>query len=524
MTEGAVAIVGSGIVGSALAYLLTQKGHEVEVFERGPEYPYPHEPQFREEVFYLYQNPKYLAPKDLKNLVVSGEYIHDLNEDFYMVVGGSGTIWAGVTLRMIPSDFKTKTLYGYGDDWPLTYDDLEPYYCKAEAFMGVSGTDDDNPFAPPRSKPFPLPPFELSYDDARFAEKLRANGIVMHTTPQARTRKNYGDRLACDNYGPCWVCPTGSRYSPNYHLQKALETGRCKLRTDVTVRRILTDSSGRASGLVYQHKDERQPQEYDAKVVLVAANAIQSARLLMLSANERYPDGLGNQSGQLGQNLTFHHGWVNRLQYKETLSPGRFGGWTGQSYQFLDPENRGRHGGIKVELPFARARSPLLRGVREPWTSSEQILTEFQERQHWYDIRLHSEAAVGPEKYVTLADERDRFGDRIAKVQYSLNDFDRETYNYGMELLDRIAEATDAEEIRAASLGSFHSTAHHHGTCCMGTDPDRSVTDSFGKVHGVDNLFVIGASQFVGSASVNPVLTIVALTIRSVDYLIDRVL
>ncbi len=522
MSESTIAIVGSGIVGTTLAYQLTQKGHQVEVFERGPQYPYPHEPQFREEVQNLYKNPLYDAPSDLKTIEVSGQYKHDLNEDFYMVVGGSGTIWSAITLRMIPSDFKTKTLYGYGDDWPITYEDLEPYYCGAEALMGVSGTDEDNPFAPPRSKPYPLPPFELSHFDSILAEKLRNHGIIMHTTPQARTRKDYGDRLACDNYGPCWVCPTGSRYSPNYHLQKALDTGLCKLRTDVTVRRILTNSEGRATGLVYQPNDADQEQEHRAKWVIVAANAIQSARLLLLSTNESYPDGLGNQSGQVGQNLTFHNGWLNSIRYADWVYPVQFGGWTGQSHQFIDPETRGQHGGVKVELPFVRARSPLLRGERELWKSSAEILEKFQERQHWYDIRLHSEASVGPEKYVILADKRDRFGDPFAKVEYSLNDFDRATYDYAMGLLNRIAEATDAKEVRAASLGDFHSTAHHHGTCRMGTDPDNSVTDSFGQVHGISNLFVLGGSQFVGSGAVNPTLTMVALALRSADYLLDR--
>ena len=120
--------------------------------------------------------------------------MRDLNSERVMVVGGTATVWQAVTLRMLPQDFKTRTWYGYGEDWPLVYDDLEPYYCKAEALLGVSGTDADNPFAPRRSSPYPLPAFELSYDDAIFADRLRQHGIVLHTTPQARTRAAYGGR------------------------------------------------------------------------------------------------------------------------------------------------------------------------------------------------------------------------------------------------------------------------------------------------------------------------------------------
>ena len=153
MSESTVAIVGSGIVGTTIAYHLANKGFDVEIFEKGPEYPYPHGRQFREKILYLYDNPSYSLPKDLQNLTLSGDYRPDLNSERVMVVGGSATVWQAITLRMLPKDFKTRTLYGYGEDWPLAYDDLEPYYGKAEALLGVSGTDADNPFAPRRSQP-----------------------------------------------------------------------------------------------------------------------------------------------------------------------------------------------------------------------------------------------------------------------------------------------------------------------------------------------------------------------------------
>src|SRR4029077_20509055 len=144
-------------------------------------------------------NPAYLLPPDLQNLTLSGDYSFDFERGRAMVVGGTATHWGAGCLRMTPPDFNTQRRYGYGADWPLTYDDLETYYCDAERFLGVSGTDADNPFAPPRTRPYPLPPFELSYDDRVFAEKLRKHGIVLHTFPQARTRLPYEKRPGCMN-------------------------------------------------------------------------------------------------------------------------------------------------------------------------------------------------------------------------------------------------------------------------------------------------------------------------------------
>ena len=350
MTESTVAIVGSGIVGTTMAYHLANKGFDVEIFEKGPEYPYPHGRQFREKILYLYDNPSYHLPKDLQHLTLSGDYRPDLNSERVMVVGGSATVWQAITLRMLPQDFKTRTLYGYGEDWPLAYDDLEPYYGKAEALLGVSGTDADNPFAPRRSSPYPLPPFELSYDDAIFAERLRHHGIVLHTTPQARTRAAYEERPGCMNFGTCRVCPIGARYSPNYHLLRAMETGRCRVHTNTSVRRLVVDRAGQARALVYQPNDEATEREHGAKVIIVAAGTLESARLLLLSASERHPDGLGNDGGHVGQHLTLHHLWSGNLHYKDHFQPSRFGGYTGRSHQFLDPPNRGKHAGVVINF------------------------------------------------------------------------------------------------------------------------------------------------------------------------------
>lgn len=515
MTEPDVAIVGSGIVAATIAHLLTERGHRVVVLEKGPEFPYPHEPQFREQILYLRtDNPAWLLPPDLKRVTLSGDYakLHlDIGGELGMVVGGSATHWGGVALRMRPTDFATRTKYGFGDDWPINYADLEPYYCRAEALIGVAGTDDDNPFAPPRSAPFPLPPFELSWDDQVLAERLRSHGIVLHTTPQARTRLAYDGRPGCMNFGVCPTCPVGVRYSPNHHLAKAVATGRCEVRASTSVRRVVLDGAGRARALVLRRNDAARDEELAARFIVVAGGALESARLLLLS-------GVGNTSGQVGRNLVFHHYHSGVLHYADALFPGRLGPQTAQSQQFVEPETRGRHGGIKIDF-HSWPVGP------NPWerTSGAEVLADLEVMKRSHPFGLHSESVTSPAKWVGLSSERDRFGDPFVHLHYDSAELDYATYEYGRTLFDRFAKASGAigGEL-TPDPNEFSSGAHHMGTCRMGTSPADSVVDPHCRVHGSPNLYVVGAAAFRGgSGAVHPTLTIAALAIRAADRLLE---
>ena len=493
----------------------------MDIFEKGPEYPYPYSQQFSERILHLYDNPRYKLPRDLQNHSRAGDYQYDIEKERPMRVGGSATHWTAIALRMLPNDFKTKTVYGYGVDWPLTYDQLEPYYCRAERLMGVSGTDDDNPFAPPRSQPYPLPPFELSADDRVLGERLRQKDILLHTTPQARTRQAYDGRNACQNFGTCDVCPMGGLYASNHHLQRAIETGLCRLHANVSVRRVALDETSKARALVYCENDSGVEREHAADVLIIAAGAIESVRLLFLSKDGRYPDGLGNASGMLGKNLTFHHLWNGRLAYRERLYPGRIGAITGQCHQFLESPHRGRHGAVKIEMsamPAFGKRDLQLDSVSE---IDEQMQRSIRSRR----IIFHSETITSPSKNMGLSEKRDRFGDPFAHVQYESADFDYETFRFARNLFDQFRDATQAEEISFSEVGEYKSGAHHMGGCAMGTDIRNSVVDEYGKLHTSPNLFVLGGSNFVtSSGAVNPTLTMTALAIRSSDYMLEQLL
>lgn len=519
MTEPSVAIVGSGIVGTTIAYLLTRRGHTVEIFEKGSPYEYPPTRAFEDQALHLHDEPGWpLAPVDVHGLTQSGSYPADVNLERAIVEGGSATIWEALTPRLMPRDFKTRTACGYGADWPLTYDALEPYYCRAEALLGVAGTDADNPAAPPRSQAHPLPPFELAYDDRILAERLRPGGIVLHTTPQARTRHSYDGRPACVNLGFCTRCPIGARYSPHHHLARVVESGHGALRTGVSVRRLVRSRDGRVRAVVYQEHGSLREEERGAKAFVIAGGAVESARLLLLSADARRPDGIGHGGGHVGQHLMFHHTWYGSLEYDTALYPGRIGGWTAQCQQFCDPPTRGRHGGVKVEFtsqPWVfRLQLPAV-----PMGSGQAALDLLRPQIYTRLVGLMGESAPGPTKHVTLSEQRDRFGDAFAHVHYDASDFDHETHRFGREVFDRLAAGTGAVHRTLANAETYASGHHHLGTCRMGMNEADSVTDRDCRVHAVPNLFVVGGANFASAGAMNPTLTMVALAIRVADIL-----
>jgi glucose dehydrogenase len=520
MTSPTVAIVGSGIVGAAIAHTLSRRGYRVDLFEKGPEYPYPHAKQFSERIQFMYENPIYEASKDIDAVTISGDYVWHADRERHLVVGGSGTQWSAITLRMRPDDFRTRSRYGYGEDWPLTYEDLEPYYCKAEAHLGVSGTDADNPFAPRRSRAFPLPPFELSYHDRLLAETLRARGIHLHTTPQARTRLPYQERAGCQNFGVCKFCPIGARYSPAYHLLDAVKTGRCELHHDVSVRRLVMDKSGRGRAVVYQRHDGSKEREHPADVIVVAAGTLESIRLLLLSTDGSGPE-IGSARDHVGRHFTFHHLWAGGCHYRSPVYPNRFGGFAAQSHQFLDHPSRGKRGALKIEVG---SQTPFHQGRVTKWGSRADIMAQLRPRLHWRRIVLTAESQTSPEKYVELSEKQDRFGDPFAHIHYAPSGFDHENLRFAAEVFDLLAEASGSDEkIFGQDASLLYSGGHHMGGCRMGRDIRDSVVDQYGRLHGSSNVFMTGGSTFVGtSGAINPTLTMVALALRTAEFIGDQ--
>lgn len=521
MSAPRILIVGAGVVAAAFADTFTRHGHAVTLLERGPDLPYPHQPQFETEVLHGTADERFRADHELRKLTQSGDYARDLTAERVMGVGGSATQWAGLTMRMRPDDFRLRTRFGFEADWPLGYDEVEPWYGAAERFMAVSGTDDDNPFAPWRSSPYPLPAFPLTDDDRWMAERLGRAGILLHSTPQARTRLAYDERPACMNIGVCELCPIGARYSPNHHLRRAVATGLCDIHPDTSVRRVVVDDDGRVRALVVRSNGETADRELPADVVIVAAGAFDSARLLLMSTDARHPDGLGNRGGHVGANLVFHHVWSGHMHWAQPLFAGQVGWWTGQSQQFCEPPERGRLGGIKIELPSNVWSAHVHEAAGEP--TAERVVERLEVLRRCRRVAIHAESRSGPGKRVSLSTTyRDLFGDPVPHVHYDLDEFDRRSFARGREIFEQVAAATGATEWFYREIADFATFAHHMGTTRMSVDEATGVTDALGRVHGTRGLWSLGLGSFVGAGgAVNPTLTAVALALRAADALLE---
>jgi glucose dehydrogenase len=523
-----VAIVGAGIVGITLAHQLVAAGYTVDLFENGPETSYPHTPQYEAEVLYANQfsppievfPPK--LPADVKAMSQVGDYSQNIDDERIMCVGGQATRWFGITPRLQPENFQSKTLYGYGDDWPISYDVLEPYYCSAEAYLGISGSNDDNPFAPPRSKPYPLPPFELSYQDRVLAEKLKSVGLLVHTTPQARARHDYDGRPGCQNFGVCETCPIGARYSPNHHLAIALQTGRLNLHSNCLVRRIILEN-GRARGIIYHPDHGFAEVEHAADVVILAAGGLETARLLLLSKSAGiHRDGIGNASGQVGRNLGFHHVWWGSMTFKDPMMPGRAGPPTMLSHQFTKPPGPRNYGGMSVEMFDGYFQGFIDQVAKQARQNGDEVVEALRPTLYSRMLTLNAETRPGPDKYLELSDQQDRFGDPFIHLVYRLDDFDRETYAKAQSISQRFSQALHAESVEIAPINQFWTAHHHLGACRMGNSLNDSVVDSYGAVHETEGLYVSGGSTFVTVTPLQPTLTMVAMAMRTAEHVVEQ--
>jgi choline dehydrogenase-like flavoprotein len=513
MSAAPVAIVGSGIVATAFARQLCARGVAVQIYEKGPEIPYPHAPQYERRILYHGPDPSPRVAADLDDVESTRK---NLSGERSIVVGGTATRWGAMAGRLHPNDFRTRSLHGYGIDWPFGYEELEPWYCAAEAMLGVSGSDEGNPFAAPRSMPYPLPPFELGYDGLLLADRLKQAGIVLHTSAQARTRAPYDGRPACVNFGVCGTCPIGARYSPNHHIRQLLAQGRCKLRPETSVRRVVVEG-GRARAIVVRRNAGGNDEEIPARAVVVAAGAIETSRLLLLSKGPGHPEGVGNARGGVGRYFAFHHIWRGHLDFSERMMAGQTGPELGQSRQFIDPQTRGRHGGVLVQIPSIVHAD--FHPVQEAMNGRELVEAR-RARTRCEGIYMHAEARPSEARSITLSSSRDRFGDPFARVDYPMEpDFDAETHAFAQKLFERIRSATRAEGGRLAELAQFVSGHHHMGGCRMANDPADGVVDGFGRVHGVANLWIAGGSTFPTVGAVHPTLTMVALALRAADRL-----
>ncbi|HLZ07605.1 MAG TPA: GMC family oxidoreductase, partial [Chloroflexota bacterium] len=521
-----VLVIGAGASGGALTWRLSSAGVKVVCLEQGgwiaPE-----------------TLPAYESTWELRRL---GDFNADPNvrgrpEDYpvansespiaplmFNAVGGSTIHWSGHFPRLHPSDFHVRTLDEVGDDWPLTYADLEPFYELNDREIGVAGLAGD-PAYPPRSRrstpPIPIGSFGTAI--GRGFDRLGWHWWVADTG--AISKDGTDGRLGCNLCGPCDLgCPRRAQSSANVtYWPKAIRLG-AKLITGARVREVSVDGDGRVSGAIYYDTDGKLA-EQRAAVVVLACNGIGTPRLMLNSRSSLFPDGLANRSGLVGKNLMFHPVAVVSGVVPEALdsSIGPIGSSL-YSHEFYETsEKRGFVRGYMLQA--VRQSGPLntalggIGGFRVTWGRDHH--RSFAERDgHLINLGVMGEDLPEEHNQVTLDPLlTDSHGIPAPKVTYRLSDNSSRMLDHGVARAGEVLEAAGATKILVNPLIRA-SGWHLLGTARMGIDPDRSVVNVWGQTHDIENLFIVDGSIFTTSGGVNPTSTIQALALRTADYLV----
>ena len=436
--------------------------------------------------------------------------------------GGSALHHYAVWPRLHPEDFHLRSEFGRGLDWPLTYDDLRPYYDAVQAEVGIAGDAAQERWRP-AGEPYPLPPSPVFAQGAVIARGFEKLGMHTAPLPLAITTAPYKGRPACLWDGWCDAgCPIGALANPlAVHLPRALAHG-ATLINDATVVRVITSADGaHATGVEYVNAAGEHVTVH-AQLVILAAFAIENPRLLLASRNDRHPQGLGNGGGALGSYITSHTAGLIYGMFAERTEPhlGAFGG------QLLNQDHYGKRSHSdpqafgSYQWMLAQAVKPVdLLGISTTRPDlTGPLLHDFLRRaaHHFATMTAVLEDLPLAQNRVSLSDRADRFGVPLASVTHNQDPSSRALWQSSLVEGKRIFEAAGAAEVWTGPGGSMHIM----GGTIMGSDPAASVTDSYGRVHGFANLFVAGPGLFPTSGGVNPTFTAHALARRSGDYLI----
>jgi choline dehydrogenase-like flavoprotein len=513
--EAEACIVGAGAAGGIMALELGRLGISVVVLESGPRHNFAERGQYV-RTYLRRENPWQSRLEGQDRYTVGGRVAYGLEGRRARGVGGSTLHWEGYALRFHASDFHLRSQHGIADDWPITYDDLEPYYARAEAALGVAGAADD-PSASPRSSPFPLPAFPFSYSDGLFARACSTLGIGFHHLPQARNSVAYGGRSQCLACGTCHVCPTGAKASTDLtHIPAAEATGKVRVLTGASVLRLEVDRPDAVSAAIYALAD-RVERRLTAQVFILAAGAVENVRLLLLSRSADFPDGLANRSGLVGK-LFMSHPSVDVIgRAKDNVYPYRIGFSTAMSRQFAVERDRSTRGAFLLEFLNSAGPKPGEIALASRLTGGalrRHVQEEFGRR---LGVRIYCEQLPARANSISLNPRvRDYFGSAAPHITYRVGPYERNALEEGKKVAAGILETLGATNVGSTLLSP---AAHQIGTHRMGTDPRTSVVDPSLRAHDVPNLYLVGSGCFVTATASPPTLTIAALAIRAAEHI-----
>jgi choline dehydrogenase-like flavoprotein len=437
-------------------------------------------------------------------------------------VGGTALHYEGLMVRPREEDLQVETLYGYGRDWPLTYNELEPWLLRAEYETGVSGND-DNPYASPRSGPFPMPAHRFSYFDREiFKPALARLGMVGHSCPRAVNSKEYQGRSECLACRACRFCLSGARYSPDrVHLPMLDELPNVTILENISLRRLELGPQGERIVAAHAMRTrESAPLVVRAKHFILATGGVETPRMLLLSADKGlHRAGLGNMGGQLGRGFSDH---LNPFVAYDVGRPvgSRLGFETMICEHFRAQGNRREQPSFMIFAAPAMDWFPVGNEAASWATKGDTLSLESlrkiiaQTATVWAMTELEGKGSLELDH-----DQLDPFGSPVAKITMKVTDRDRRGHSTFAELTPNIGaamSARNASDICPLEVGLGH---HPSGATAMAKNPDHGVCDPDLKVFGLANLYLVSNSVFPHMGANPPTLTIAALALRLAAHL-----
>jgi choline dehydrogenase-like flavoprotein len=546
-----VCVIGSGAGGGPVALTLAEAGYSVLVLEKGPwltgqDFYKDELACCRRSVYTPRLEDEQHVIEDLYDGEWVGEATSESGWDFWNgnCVGGSSNFMSGFFYRLKPEDFRLLSEFGpikgaNVADWPISYQDLEPWYALVEKEVGISGRVVDHPFAEPRSTAdFPLPPTLEHPVVARIDSAARKLGLHPLPTARAILPAAKGERGGCSYSGYCgsYGCSTGAKGGARAALlNRAVASGRCEIRPHAKVHKLISDTKGKVVAAHYFDADSRT-RVVDAKIFVVACQAIETSRLLLSSSGPKHAQGLGNSSGQVGKNLLFSAGGsgTGDLEYASLSdndaaalrTRGPFVNRGLQDWYYIDDKAfGGRAKGGTVDF-LLRHPNPIGKALSEKWGEDDrlvwgrplqqQLKSLFTDSQY-LRYEIFCDWLPTDDCFVSLdSGVRDKWNTPVAKVRIGYHQHDLKVGHYINERTLKVMQAMGARNIRSGVSGSPPQNLVAGG-CRFGDDPATSVLNADCRVHDVGNLYVTDGSFMPTGGSVPYTWTIYANAFRVAD-------
>lgn len=512
LTEPSIVIIGSGAGGGTLARALCEAGKHVVLLEAGPRIEAG---EWHQDDLKAYGQLSWLDPREATGTYAAAQFTPNMPAWIVKALGGSTLHWNGLAYRMQPHEFAPLTHYGPIDgaslmDWPITYDEIAPYYDRAEALMGVTGTHGIAPH--PATNNYKV----LHAGGQRMGYQNISNAHIAINSDMR------DDRPGCIQMGFCnQGCKINAKWSTlASEIPKAEATGKLDLRSECMALSIEHDTNGLVNAVIYRDKNGRETRQ-NAAYVCVAGNAIETARLLLQSSSATFPDGLANTHGHVGRHYMRHIGAMLYARMPKPVNMHRGIVTPGTIFdEARHDSSRGFAGGYLME---AAGISPVsLAMLINPTGWGADYASFMEHYDHLAGMLMVGEELPRADNRVTLSpDLKDAHGFPVARVhvdEHPQSDAMREHFFAQAKALYASLGALESH------TGIPASATHNLGTARMSEEPQDGVTNSFGQCHDVSNLFVSDGSLFASSGAENPTLTIVALVLRQADYLLREVL